>query len=293
MKINVSKQFRELRLARGVSQYDVAHGVNGSRTTISNFEIHGRKIDFTLLFDYLEYLNVSVEEFSYLMNDMNLSEKKKLSKKMNALCYQNKLDELENLVEFCKLQYNITKDFYYYALYAEYYMSKIIHKSDPEYQKKETEIGEKIKKYLAPITVWGHFEICLFSALLDVFDTETIVSKTKALVPRIMSKNTLENQYQSCNILLGNALFHLFDRQEFNAAKEIFDLYSEELTYKQFEKKLMHTYFSAFFLIHEGYKESGYQKIEQILATFIEYGFDSRADELEKFVHSVFPNECR
>ncbi len=91
------------QLTRGISQ----------RGTLSCFESRGTKIGFELIVNYLERMNITLEEYQFLLNN-NLSNKQKLTNYLITSKTITPTQEKELLNEYKK-----TGNIYYRLIYAQ------------------------------------------------------------------------------------------------------------------------------------------------------------------------------
>ncbi|EHQ9041343.1 helix-turn-helix transcriptional regulator, partial [Enterococcus faecalis] len=69
---------RKLRIERGLSQESLSKGIS-SRTTLASFEQRKTNISFSLVVNYLEKMNISLEEYNYLYMKKCAHDKRKMS----------------------------------------------------------------------------------------------------------------------------------------------------------------------------------------------------------------------
>ncbi len=197
---------RKLRKERGLTQEQLTRGIS-QRGTLAAFESRGTKIGFELLFNYLERMNITLEEYQFLLDNNNLSNKQKLS---NYLIFSKEVtpkQEKELLNEYEK-----TGNIYYRLIYGQ---RKLIHSylhNEPFTKELEEEI-DTIKKYLETIDTWGHFELTVFSNCLFIFDDQYIIHSFKNSVSKM--KAYIDATYYSellFNFIL-NGLRLSFNRQ--------------------------------------------------------------------------------
>ncbi len=151
-----SSLIRKLRKERGLTQEQLTRAIS-QRGTLAAFESRGTKIGFELLFNYLERMNITLEEYQFLLNNNNLSNKQKLT---NYLIYSKDVSptqEKELLNEYKK-----TGNIYYRLIYSQRRLI-ISYLCNDAFNEELKEEIETIKRYLETIDTWGHFEfICLF-----------------------------------------------------------------------------------------------------------------------------------
>lgn len=122
-------------MTRGISQ----------RGTLAAFESRGTKISFELLVNYLERMNITLEEYQFLLNSNSLTNKQKLT---NYLISSKKItheQELELLNEYEK-----TGSIYYRLIYAQrkLIMNYLYNHTDTNLKISEIEKGLRFFEWL-------------------------------------------------------------------------------------------------------------------------------------------------
>ncbi|WVT91390.1 helix-turn-helix transcriptional regulator [Enterococcus durans] len=74
-----SSLIKKLRLERGLSQKKLAQGIS-QRSTLASFENNATKISYNILIQYLDRMNVTLEEYQFMLDGNNLSEKESYQK---------------------------------------------------------------------------------------------------------------------------------------------------------------------------------------------------------------------
>ncbi|WP_270493007.1 Rgg/GadR/MutR family transcriptional regulator [Enterococcus thailandicus] len=164
-----SKLIKQLRTERKLSQRMLTDGIS-QRSTLSSFEQNNTRISFEIICLFLERMNVTLEEYEYILVDSKLSSKRKLAAQVaKSFSKPFKRDLAKELLD----NYSSTEDFFYYSLYAQYYL--VTAYQTPEVSKVEmNRIKKKIKKYLDSIETWGRFELVIFSNCLFIFEDNYI-----------------------------------------------------------------------------------------------------------------------
>lgn len=161
---------KKLRTDRKISQAMLAEGIS-SRTTLSSFENRKTNLSSQTLFDYLDKMNITVHEFSLLLDSEATDQKRQLVQDFYTRYYDRTLtlDYLTSLEE----RYFETQNFFYYSLYIQglLLLNRESFLKNQQAYSKEVEL---VKQYLFDIETWGRFELNLFSNLLFIFDQETI-----------------------------------------------------------------------------------------------------------------------
>lgn len=176
--IETSELFKQLRKERHISQRQLVNGIS-QRSTLSSFETNGSRIAFHLLEQYLERMNVDLEEFQFLLNHSKQTSKKQLSQDLYRDYYSQNYEKVSQKLTYCLSLYEKSNDFYYYHLYAQYSLiledKKYLSLTDTEI----TSISKKLLTYLSSIENWGRFEYALFSNTLFHYDDSNNGQKRK------------------------------------------------------------------------------------------------------------------
>ena len=116
--IEISKLFKQLREERHVSQRQLVEGIS-QRSTLSSFETNGSRIAFHLLEQYLERMNVDLDEFQFLLNHSKQTPKKQLSQDLYRDYYSQNYEKVRQKLSYCLSLYEESNDFYYYIVHVK------------------------------------------------------------------------------------------------------------------------------------------------------------------------------
>lgn len=111
---------KKLRLERNLSQEALSDGIT-SRNTLSSLENRKSDISFSRLVQYCQRMNITLEEYEFLYNGCKVDVKRELATRVSC-SYKLRFDP--KLAAELKLQYVRTHDFFFYGLYAQYYLVK-------------------------------------------------------------------------------------------------------------------------------------------------------------------------
>ena len=125
-------------------------------------------------------MNVTLEEYQFMLDDNNLSEKRKLSK-----VFFDKLRRPydSEFAKFLNEQYYSTDDYYYKLLHASYVL--IRKRENDAIQVDSIDAQKIIKDYLDSIENWGRFELSIFINTLFCFSDEYIFDHSKCSVKKM------------------------------------------------------------------------------------------------------------
>ncbi|WP_461226678.1 Rgg/GadR/MutR family transcriptional regulator [Lacticaseibacillus suihuaensis] len=203
---------RQLRQARGLTQAQLAAGIT-HRTTLLSFETHGTRIDFETMQQYLERLNVTLDEYTVLYNQANPSEKEAvrrlfagLAPKLHQPAAQDWADAFLTRAD---ADYQATQDIFYAALAATVrltyaYRTNQFDASDPATQRAR----ELIQHYLSGIADWGRFELSLFINNLFVFDADFVMACLNSTFHSVIHYATSRFFRHDLPPLFGNLLIY-------------------------------------------------------------------------------------
>lgn len=220
---------KKLRTDRGISQEKLAQGIS-RRSTLASFERQATKISYDMLVQYLDRMNITLEEYQFLLDDGNLSEKRGIS----VLFYQKLTKEYDAAFSDMLFQkYNETGESYYQLLRSEYLL--VMKKDNRDLVIDEAKEKQILSVYLDAIEDWGRFELAIFINTLFCFNDDYILMHFKRSVKKM--KGYIDNLYYSRDILafLINGVVLGFERK----SKQLFDVFFPELRFFADELKSM------------------------------------------------------
>lgn len=162
--MNNDNLIRKFRIERNITQKDLAHNLC-SRGTLSKFENGDSNINANLLFNLLERMNITYEEYAHYKNDDMLSKKEQLKKEFSNKILNN--EHSKSYLEDIHNEYILSKDIYYLFLYCQ--GMAIYNKLNNKNINLNNEI-DVIKKHLDSVETWGVFELTMYTNTLYLFD---------------------------------------------------------------------------------------------------------------------------
>lgn len=188
-----SMLIKQLRLNRGMTQEMLSKGIT-KRTTLASFENSSTRISYDTLVKYLDRMNITLEEYQFLLEDQTNSEKKKI-----ATIYYKKMRQKfdENVILMLNDAYNKSEEKYYLLLKAEYIL--VMNKKFDILQSEFESSKLLISNYLDSIETWGRFELSIFINTLFCYDDIFIWLHYKKSIKKMKGYN--DNLYYSRDIL--------------------------------------------------------------------------------------------
>ncbi|WP_390407048.1 helix-turn-helix domain-containing protein [Lacticaseibacillus jixiensis] len=239
--MNDGELIRSLRINRGLTQEQLARNIS-PRSTLASFELNDTHLPVQLFIAYCHRLNISLEEYEFMRENSQLSSKRHCSVLVHRSFAAPYNDEIS-----CELlrNYRQTNDFFYYSLYAQYYLvcgyRARLQDVDPGWYSVDSAnaIKEKITTYLETVDTWNRFEVVLFYNCLFVFSEEYIRVKFKRVI--LKTRAYIDNPNYSKDILnfLLNGIQLAIDRND----PDNYELFHKELldtskTYNDFALNL-------------------------------------------------------
>lgn len=84
---------KHLREARRLSQTALCAEGSSNRNTLASFERNGTRISFALLNEYCQTMNISLEEFEFLLADEDSLPEKRIVARMVSRNFQKPFEE--------------------------------------------------------------------------------------------------------------------------------------------------------------------------------------------------------
>lgn len=207
--MEIGETIRELRQNRRMTQQQLAEGIC-HRSTLNSFEHANSKTSFNDLYQYLRKMNVSLEEFDFILRDSTPDHKKQAAKKVSIAMHKK---YNEGFAQELIYDYENSGDFFYYVLYATYYLFRVRAGEDLN-SSVIKQLSLKIRDNLEHITTWGRFDLTLFTNCLYLFDKDYIRFEFENSISHMYVY--LESSNYSRDILrfLVNGLTLSFERME-------------------------------------------------------------------------------
>lgn len=263
---------RELRCQRNLSQEKLSKDIS-NRGTVASYEKVGGTIKFEILRQYLNRLNVSLEEFDAMTADHFECNKKALSERMLNLYSRQLYSELLEYIEEAKRKYDETTDFYYYHLFAQYTLVlERLHIVELDQQEKNT-IATEVKVYLDTVETWGQFELSLFVSTMYLFESEFICQQFRITKKKDQKFKSLYYKYAIVKKFYINACILFMERQQPRMLSKMITIAKKNITVDDMKLVILLHYF-------EGAAKLDEAMMNHTIETFKTYGFEDYAKEL-------------
>lgn len=260
---NHGKLIKKLRQERSITQKQLVNGIS-TRGTLAALENRNSKVSFDILEKYLDRMNITLEEYSFLYKDSVISDKKAVSKYMIS----DSTDILNAKMVLTNLQskYNETDDkFYYYTYITNKLLLQFVHNQYQDFSKSED--AYILKEYLDNIETWGRFELSILINCLFIFDTDYIINAIKYRVTKM--KLFIDSTYFSkdWSSFIFNGIRISFIRNDTRLREFIFSNISlNSFDSSTFDK----TKFAAFKLLHQLSQDKYNQQVKNDLNTILD-----------------------
>ncbi|MEW4354673.1 helix-turn-helix domain-containing protein [Streptococcus pneumoniae] len=259
-KINLGEFYKELRMARGIKQKEVAKG-SLTASQLSKFELGQSMLSADRLLLAIDGINMTFDEFAHKLNDYREPKHIRMGRKIvAAFAYQDR-DSLKVLLD--KLE---QEDNHRYARLNGIVIKNALHSLDPAYVLLESD-KVFITEYLYAIESWTWFELYLFCNTMPFFSDQDLL---------FLGQELLRKSEEFCN-LLQNKLY---------MKQGLLNLISEMMERKQFQ------YVSIF---EQALKDmlGPYDVFEQIVLKylqkmnyFLQYNGENKK-EIEDYIQSL------
>ena len=258
---DIGAVFRQIRESRHIS-LEEATGGEFSRSMLSRFERGENDLTTQRFFHALQQIKTSLSEFSHLSGIDQHSFIPKLLKEH----YENMSFEHDQAL------YQSYQEAYQKHHKKEDLLASIILKVQMLgfYPEVELAVSQEeldfLHDYLFSVTIWGNFELNLFSLTSPLFSSQLYRQYTEELVQREDFKLLLDSSRTALNSIFLNGFFLAISSNEFEDAT-YFDQLIKDYFYAENEAYLrtVYLYAKGEFLYRKGEKEIGLEKMEQAI----------------------------
>lgn len=192
---------RSIRLSKKLKSKNVYHNIL-SRPAVSRFEKGLSDTTSKKLFEILNNLNVSLDEFYLIYSNSKIEDNYNFLSQYSKYFYLNDVDNLKKLKNITEQKYVFTNQikFLHYSVLADLTISYVLN------NKPNLKSLKILKEYLFNCDEWTYYELVLFTNSLDFFSEELLLllyKKTKIKLEHFSLLRKYNNEVFS---LLSNIL---------------------------------------------------------------------------------------
>lgn len=215
--MNYGEVVKEMRKARGYSQEELVYGIT-SRTTLSSFENDSSRPTFHSIIEYIDKLNVNLEEFVYISTKDKIMFKRKISNDVIKAVMTKNVTKANNLITKLELLYKQTKDIFFNLNKAQLII--LLNEFDLKTDDKVDKYKQLILYHLNKVETWGKMEVSLFSNILFIVPSEYILNVFKNSTKRFELMRNIYGMENVEMVLRTNSITVFIKREEYtNASK--------------------------------------------------------------------------
>lgn len=210
MKKEFGDVLKDIRIERGYSQQHVAEGIMG-QSAYSKIERSEMEPGFRKWLAILEKLNVSVDEFRYILNKDSLTTKEKIINDFFSLNY-NHLEDLKKLKNDIVAYLNEEEDYLLRDIY--YVCESLIVLNTTQNVEKAQSYAKKIWERMEKFDKWYLLDIRLINTILFIFPIDVAVNIGERVTEQLVPYHNLkEAEILLINIDINLAILLIDDKK--------------------------------------------------------------------------------
>lgn len=253
-KVQLGDLYKELRVARGLKQKDVAReGL--SIAQLSKFENGQTMLSADKLLIAIESIHMTFEEFGHKLNNYELPKDIILGKKISSLFLKQDIKGLEHLLAEV-LQSEETDQ---YQRIQSFIIENAIHSLDQNYER-NIEDRKVLVDYLFSIESWTWFELYVFGNTMTLISDEDLLFFGHHLSERTKEYSFLTHNLNSLKLTYVNLIGELISRKIYKQVP----LFINELEKLLFPYDMLEIMLLKFLKLVYGYLKSKNSKKEII-----------------------------
>ncbi|AEB28834.1 transcription regulator [Carnobacterium sp. 17-4] len=263
--MKIGKVIKTIRTSKKIKTSNTYSNIL-SRPAISKFEKGLSDTTSTKLFQILNNLNVSLDEFYLIYNNYNLDDEHTFLSKYSQYFYQNDIENLKKLKISLKEKYKVNNQIklFHYSVLTDLTISYILN------EKPNSKSLDILQSYLLNCEDWTYYEIVLFTNSLDLFSEEQILLLYKRTKSKLEHFKMLRKYNNEIFSLLSNILVIFIKKNNINKScffyEELKNNMSETIN-TMYEKTMM-IFFKELVTIMSS-KNYNNKNIEKIISLFV------------------------
>lgn len=237
------------RKNRNISRTELTAGIT-SVSYLQRVENTNSKIDFDILAQLLERMNIQFDEFCYEVNCSNSSKKTFFRKEFVRVI--NSPVDIHHFLNDLELEYHQSNDIFYLYLLIQ---MKVISTRLPYLESSEISSSEIkiIHEHLGKLDGWGYFELAMYVNCLSIFSKNHLTFNYLDVLSQF-KKYELIPKYRLAEIkFLVNHLILCFEQKNYLPIPDLLnELYNQTEDSDYLKGRLYWKFFNELFLSMDG-----------------------------------------
>ncbi|WP_208559378.1 helix-turn-helix domain-containing protein [Marinilactibacillus kalidii] len=280
--MNIGEIIKYIRLSKNINSKNVYSGIL-SRPAISKFEKGLSDTTSHKLFEILENLNISLEEFFFFYNLEKVKDDNDFLHNYFEAFYSNDVKKLSVLKSSNKEMFESSYKIKYlhYSALADLTLTYITHENVNE---KSFKI---IKSYLLDCEEWTYYELVLFTNSLDFFPEELILLLYKRARTKLTSFSQLRKYNNEVFTLILNILVFFIERNNIVKCDYFYNelLQNTSLNNNKMYERTMMIFFENLLFMMKTKKSNN--EVEKIISIFNYLDMPVKAQQCSSLLESV------
>lgn len=221
MRWDYGKVFKEIRQSKGLTQEEVC-GDFLARSTLARIESGKVNPKFETMIFLLHQIDMTLEEFKYICNFYQPSERQKIFSQYRKVAQKPKIDEIQRLIVSCDNYLSKQHDVPVEHLRSILKIVLFMRQHGPN--KKDRDFGhltEKIYHYLDKQDTWYMSDLRLLQTILYAFPVENLPQLTKRIFESLEKYKDFQNiKGAQINILTNISTIYFYNQLK-NECEEV------------------------------------------------------------------------
>lgn len=278
------REMKNLSLAKVAGDYENSPNYITSKQQVSRFELGNSDITLTKIYDLVENMGLSFEEYLYHVRNYELPSGRALFEALGRLQELGNLPEIEKIYQ--KLQARFVESQkqidYWNALEYKTFLAQKKYKS---YRISEEEI-QKVSDDLFSMLEWGEAELFLFSEFIYFLPETLVFEFSKELIKRTKFYRKIPENKTQVTLVIRDCTNYFIEKSQVEQAEILLKSYE-----KLIESPIIDVYNRKEYLSIKGnYQfligdiEKGNQIFEDLAIMYEKLGYDKAASYMKKNV---------
>jgi len=256
--LEAGKMFKKIRESKKLTQKEVADGICSPKQ-VSAFEQGDSNISFDKLFKLLHKLNITLQEFEFLLQGYKFDETTEMLAQAQVYYNQSKKTALKILTKQIKERISSKNDELNY-IKIKTLLSFLDDKVKITDREKET-----ICDYLMSVELWGYYELNLYATTMRLFNTEAIYTLSKEIVNKGAFYHSIPRNKKIYTSIIVNTMMAFITRADYQYALEFKTIIESQIDQDDFFHRTILLFVTG--VLDFGFEnfDSGKAKIEDAL----------------------------